>query len=50
MTDIENLLINNKRKDINKKRNDITKKKKELENLQSTIDYYDKELKKFESK
>ena len=50
MTDIENLLLNNKTKDINKKRNDIAKKKKELENLQNTIDYYDKELKKFEPK
>ena len=50
MTDIENLLLNNKTKDINKKRNDINKKKKELENLQNTIDLYDKELKKFESK
>ena len=50
MTDIENLLLNNKSKDINKKKNDINKKKKELEILQSTIDHYDKELKKFESK
>ena len=46
--DIENLMTNNKIKDINKKRNDINKKKKELENLQNNIDYLDKELKKYE--
>ena len=50
ITDIENLLTNNKIKDVNKKRNDINKKKKELENLQKSLDYYDKELKKFEPK
>ena len=49
ITDIENLLTNNKIKDINKKKNDINKKKKELENLQNNIDYLDKELKKYES-
>jgi septal ring factor EnvC (AmiA/AmiB activator) len=48
MIEIENLMKNNKIKDINKKRNDINKKKKELENLENTIDYFDKELKQFE--
>jgi len=48
ITDIENLMTNNKIKDINKKKNDINKKKKELENLQNNIDYIDKELKKYE--
>jgi len=48
MTEIENLMINNKSKDINKKRNEINKKKKELQNLQNTIDFYDKDLKKYE--
>ena len=49
MTEIENLYTNNKIKDINKKKNDINKKKKELENLNNTIDYFDKELKGYES-
>ena len=48
MTEIENLMINNKSKDINKKRNEINKKKKELQNLQNTIDFYDRDLKKYE--
>ena len=47
--DIENLL-NNKMKDTNKKRNDFNKKKKELENVENTINYFDKELKKYEPK
>ena len=49
MSDIENLL-SNKMKDTNKKRNEINKKKKELENVENTINYFDKELKKYEPK
>ena len=49
MSDIENLL-SNKVKDTNKKRNEINKKKKELENVENTINYFDKELKKYEPK
>ena len=41
---------NNSKEDINKKKNELKKKEKELDNLNSTISYFDKELKQFEPK
>ena len=41
---------NNSKEDINKKKNELKKKEKELDNLNSTISYFDKELKQFEQK
>jgi len=41
---------NNLKEDINKKKNELKKKEKELDNLNSTISYFDKELKQFEPK
>ena len=48
LTDIENLYNEKNYKDVNKKRNIINQKKKELDNVNNTIDYFDKELIKFE--
>ena len=41
---------NNSKEDINKKKNELKKKEKDLDNLNSTISYFDKELKQFEQK
>lgn len=48
LTDIENLYNEKNYKDVNKKRNIINQKKKELDNVNNTIEYFDKELIKFE--
>ena len=48
LTNIENLYNEKNYKDVNKKRNIINQKKKELDNVNNTIDYFDKELIKFE--